>query len=102
MTLLLLFKKEKVQSEEDTRERRRSFENRNNLRIKTWLGIVLQQLWLRKETTKRHRLRIVRQLELGMAKRYYKVLLKMVVISSLMTHHCRDKSGFTALVREEW
>merc|ERR1712194_198178 len=39
---------------------------------------------------------------MGMAKSNYKVLLKMAVISSLMTHHGGNKSGFTALVREEW
>ena len=37
-----------------------------------------------------------------MANINYKVLLKMAVMSSLMTHHGRNKSGFTALVREEW
>ena len=37
-----------------------------------------------------------------MGKRNYEALLKMAVISSLMTHHGRNKSGFTALLREEW
>ena len=51
------------QREEDRKERRRSSENRRKLHIKNYyikyrLGIVLPRLWLEKEATRRHRLKI--------------------------------------------